>query len=96
MIEPTPGRVVWVRRNGENDTRQAEAGIIIAVHHSRLINVVGWDHNGHPFVLRSCYLHQGDTEVPADSKHCWAEWMPYQKGQAAKTEALERQVGAGG
>ena len=26
---------------------------------------------------------------------CFAEWMPYQKGQAAKTEALEAKIEKG-
>ena len=36
-------------------------------------------------------LWHGEGESP-DHPHC--EWMPYQKGQAAKTEQLEERLGS--
>ena len=87
MIQPTIGRVVLVHR-GASD--QAEPALVCYVWNDRLINVGGFDRNGAPFSLTSLRLLQ-DTDVPGDNES-YAEWMPYQKGQAAKTEALEAQL----
>ena len=93
-IAPTVGRVVWVRnRFGKTPDAQPEVGLVCYVHSSRNVNVAGFDANGQPFSYTSLRLLQQDEESP-DYPHC--EWMPFQKGQAAKTEALEKQVGAGG
>lgn len=88
MIKPTIGRVVMVqRRPGSTDITQAEPALISYVWSDTLINVGGFDHNGVPFGYKSLKLLQDDEEAPEYC--CYAEWMPYQKGQAAKTEALE-------
>jgi hypothetical protein len=44
---------------------------------------------GSPFAATSVQLLQDDDVSLGGTT---AEWMPYQKGQAAKTEALEAQV----
>jgi hypothetical protein len=94
VITPTVGRVVWVfRPNDTNDPKQPEAALISYVWHDRMVNVAGFDHNGYPFGLTSLPLVQGDEPKPEGN---FAAWMPFQKGQAAKTEALEQQVKAGG
>ena len=95
MITPTVGRVVWVRgRVRGSDVGQPEAALVTYVHSDTLINVAGFDYNGGHFALTSLYLNQ-DGPAPSDGRW-WAEWMPYQKGQAARTEQLEKQVGSGG
>lgn len=87
MIQPTIGRVVLVqRRPGSTDFTQAEPALVSYVWNDRMINVGGFDHNGMPFSYTSLRLLQDDDEAPQGA---YAEWMPYQKGQAAKTEALE-------
>jgi len=92
MIKPTIGRVVLVNRGQSN---QPEPAVICYVWNDRMINVGGFDRNGDPFSATSMQLLQDDDE-PNNSTY-YAEWMPYQKGQAAKTEALEAQVsGLGG
>lgn len=86
MIKPTIGRVVLVqKRPASTDQNQAEPALITYVWSDTMINVGGFDHNGIPFSGTSITLVQ-DGEAP---EGCYAEWMPYQKGQAAKTEALE-------
>jgi hypothetical protein len=88
MITPTVGRIVHVyQRPGSLDPDAPEAAIVTRVWNDRLINVAGWDANGAPFSFTSLPLEQpGDTHA----QNCaHAEWMAYQKGQAAKTEALE-------
>ncbi len=90
MIKPTIGRVVWVIRPREtSDIKQPEVGIVTYVYSDHLINVAGFDHGGHPFSLGSVPLVQDDEPKPEGEFACW---MPYQKGQAAKAETLEKQL----
>jgi len=89
MIKPTIGRVVLVNR-GKSDQR--EPALVSYVHNDRCINVGGFDSNGQPFSLCSLQLLQDDDKPMNPGS--FAEWMPYQKGQAAKTEELEAQVKA--
>ena len=66
------------------------------VHGDRMVNLTVHDHNGVSWPVCSVpLLQEGDAPV-VGSFYC--EWMPYQKGQAAKTEALEKaqQVAEGG
>lgn len=87
MITPTVGRVVWVHRLRESlDIKQPEVGFVTYVWNDRMINVAGFNSNGDPFKLTSLTLVQDDEAKPEGS---FATWMPYQKGQAAKTEAAE-------
>jgi hypothetical protein len=94
VIVPTIGRVVWVIRPTETlDIHQPEVGFVTYVHgDGRYINVAGFNSNGEPFKLTSLWLAQDGEAKP---QHNFACWMPYQKGQAAKTEALEKQATAG-
>ena len=83
MIHPTIGRVVLVRAG----TPQPQAALVTFVHNDRLINAAGFTAEGHPFAANKITLLQDDDPAPASETY--AEWMDYQKGQAAKTEALE-------
>jgi hypothetical protein len=88
VITPTVGRVVWVIRPFETlDIKQPEVGLITYVWGDRMINVAGFNSNGDPFKHTSVTLLQDDDAKPEGQT--FAVWMPYQKGQAAKTEALE-------
>lgn len=96
MIKPTVGRIIWVRnRPGSINSVQPEAGQVVFVHGNQSVNVVGHDGNGTPFVLMSLYLAQEGIPLPFEGM-LHAEWMPYQVGQAAKTEELEKRIGSGG
>jgi hypothetical protein len=89
MISPTVGRVVWIRqRDGAVSVTQPEVALITFVHSDSRINVAGFSALGEPFALEKCLLVQDGEALPGGRPY--AEWMPYQKGQAAKTEALER------
>lgn len=88
VIKPTIGRVVLVHRGISN---QPEPALISYVWHDRMINIGGFDHNGKPFAITTLQLLQDDDVATGT---CYAEWMPYQKGQAAKTEALEAKLDA--
>lgn len=86
MIKPTVGRVVWVIRTEDTtDIQQPEVGLVTYVWHERMINVAGFDHNGKPFVLNSLTLIQDDDAKPEVNFACW---MPYQKIQTEKHQAL--------
>ena len=94
MIKPTVGRVVWLRRPVDNTTGQPEAALITYVHSDTCINVAGWNCNGTPISATSVILVQDDAPLPEGYGGHYAEWMPYQKGQAAKHDAAEKQAGA--
>jgi hypothetical protein len=66
---------------------QPYAALVAYVHGDRCINVAAFNENGTPLSACSVPLLQDDDAVPANGY--FAQWMPYQKGQAAKTEALE-------
>lgn len=86
MIEPTVGRIVWVWCN---DLQQHPlAAIINGVISPHRISVTVFHRTGITEGVE-LDLYQGDGEKPL---YPYAEWMPYQKGQAAKTEALEKEL----
>ena len=92
MITPTVGRVVWFHPGRGFAGCPAGEGIPLAALIARVwsdtcINIGGFDANGMPFAATSVWLLQDGNDVPTEGH--WAEWMPYQKGQAAKTEAME-------
>lgn len=89
MIKPTIGRMVWFHQDGSLPEDQPNAAIVAYVHSDRLVNLTVCNSNGKTYAETSVLLYQGDTDRPA-SRYC--EWMPYQQGQAAKTEALEKQL----
>lgn len=88
MIQPTVGRVVWYWPDGPK-VDQPRAAIIASVHSDTCVNLLVIDENGGTHGATSVHLHQGGVSVPPLP---YAEWMPYQKGQAAKTEALEKKL----
>lgn len=98
MIKPTVGRVVWFHPNNvspTNDGIQPLAALVAYVWGDTLVNIAGFDSNGLPFARTSVILVQDDSPVPLTGGAPWCEWMPYQKGQAAKTEALEAAMASG-
>lgn len=100
MIKPTIGRVVWFWPLGSNPARedsQPFPALVVFVHSDTLVNLSVFDRNGDLRPSEKVELWQGKGERPFYS-HC--EWMPYQKGQAAKAEAgidsagLEKRIAA--
>lgn len=105
VITPTVGRKVWYRPSeadlAGNKGMQQYSGqpldaTVIAVWNDRMVNLKITDNAGRDYVRTSVPLRQDGDPVPGqtDGKgnfhaymHC--EWMPYQKGQAAKAEAAE-------
>lgn len=91
MIVPTVGRVVWYRPD-DGDEQERYAAHVAAVHSNGMVNLMVIDPTGIPFNRMRVRLVQ-DGEKPGPGE---CEWMPYQKGQAARTEQLEAAQGGGG
>lgn len=91
MISPTNGRVVWYTPGAWDTIKQHEkhkplAAIVTHVWNDFMVNLTVFDSDGNPFGRISVQLLQDGDQSPVGS---YCEWMPYQKGQAAKTEQLE-------
>lgn len=96
MIVPTPGRIVWFRPHAADRLFIGDvplAAMIVRVHSDTCVNLVVWDSSGNAHPRSSVWLVQDGYQAPPEGNY--AEWMPYQKGQAAKAEALESQLAKG-
>jgi hypothetical protein len=94
MIKPTIGRIVWLHFDPKDgppgfadyDPAQPFSAQIAFVHNDTMVNLGVFDHAGQHWAFENVLLWQGEGERP-QGRYC--EWMPYQKGQAAKTDAAE-------
>jgi hypothetical protein len=89
MIKPTVGRVVWYHAPLPPNHDQPNAALVAFVWSDTCVNLAVFDSDGVTSHQTSVYLWQGDGPRPSSS---YCEWMPYQQGQAAKTEALEAKL----
>jgi hypothetical protein len=94
MIKPTIGRVVLYWPTGRKPGGQPHAALVAKVINDRLVNLGAVDELGRGYGVVSVTLLQDEDAEPVTGG--FAEWMPYQKGQAAKAEQLEKQIGSGG
>jgi hypothetical protein len=95
VIKPTVGRSLWYYPGIDPIARVGDeplAAILTAVLTDTDINLCVFDANGHPHPRQHVYLFQEGGRSPGEAGH--AQWMPYQKGQSAKTEQLEAQLAA--
>jgi hypothetical protein len=93
LIKPTIGRVVWYWPTNRTQPEQPHAAIIAHVWRDDLVNLAYFDSNGIARHATSVVLRQGEgDQATATMAQDYCEWMPYQKGQAAKAEQLERDV----
>jgi hypothetical protein len=89
MIKPTIGRVVWFQPpapGGQPLRTQPYPALIAFVHSDTCINVGFFDQNGTVGSACSVKLLVEGEERPAGGY--FAEWMPYQQGQAKKNESV--------
>lgn len=97
MIVPTVGRVVWFYKYVDGQGHKGPlAAHVCCVHSDSLVNLMVIDESGLPHPHKSVSLVQ---EVNADNPppgYDYCTWMPYQKGQAAKTEEALTKVAGGG
>lgn len=99
MIEPTPGRIVWFYPD-VNDGRTLSAtgprplaAIVARVIHERCVNLTVSREDGTTFGAQNVTLLQ-DGFTLSDAERAYAEWMPFQKGQAARFEAAKTEAPA--
>ena len=103
MIEPTVGRLVHYRPDYAHTAPLA--ALVVGVHDARSVNLTVFNDDGSISPALEVTLLQDDDTPPHDRPY--AEWMPFQKGQAQKTDAatsdlqprvkaLEEVVGTGG
>lgn len=85
MIEPTVGRIVHYFLANVHD--KPHAALLVGVNSERNINLAVFNDDGSHFRAVSVPLLQDQDTPPEDAPY--AAWMVYQKGQAAKTEALQ-------
>lgn len=99
-IPPTVGRVVHYtprkdlsEGNGFAYYKGSPCAAIIAhVWTDRCVNLTVLDHDGQQHAITSVDLVQPGEGAPPNGGYC--TWMPYQVGQAAKTERLQQQLDA--
>ena len=92
MIKPTIGRVVWFFTYVPGQGHKGPfAAHVCYVHSDTSVNLMVISEDGNPRPRTSIRLIQDNMPEPSSDYCCW---MPYQKGQAAKTEALEKQLEA--
>ena len=94
VIKPTVGRVVWFYPSQNTaeagffarhpDGGGPYAALIAHVWNDHMVNLSVFDANGAAHPRTSVPMLHGECDVP---EHAFCGWMPYQKGQAAKTEA---------
>jgi len=87
MIEPTVGRVVHYYDSKSGGPLAAH---VAYVHTNRLVNLLVISPHGNTYGAQRVRLLQDDDKPEGEAT--WCQWMDYQKGQAAKTEALEKQL----
>lgn len=91
MINPTVGRVVWYWPGQVGDPgfgSGPQAAIVTHVWSDRMVNLAVFAPNGTHYSRTSVVLIQpGDDGAAPGRPYC--AWMPYQLGQAAKTDAAE-------
>lgn len=88
MIKPTVGRVVWYRDAGSDPAADPHAALVVLVHGDSCVNLVAFNGIGIPYSAQSVLLVQ-DGDATPDASTAYAEWMPFQKGQAAKAEQAQ-------
>jgi len=93
MIKPTIGRVMWYWPEKEDREDQPLCALVVRVHDDNMVNLAVFNVDGSSGgALRVPIVQDGSPHTAGDSPYC--EWMPYQKGQAAKTEAAEKAASA--
>lgn len=90
MIKPSVGRIIWYNPAPNEpiySERQVLAAIIAGVNFTGTINIAVFAADGSgPHARQDVPIFDGES-APIPAACC--VWMPYQKGQAAKTEAAE-------
>ena len=90
MIRPTVGRVMWFYAYSPGQGHKGpQAAHVAYVHSPSIVNLMVINETGVPRSETRVRLLCDNEEAPA-SKYCC--WMPYQVGQAVKTQELQKQL----
>lgn len=96
MIQPTVGRILWYIPHvdkGGMPNGQPHAAILAHVINERSVNLAVFNEDATLYSAKtSVRLLQEDDPIPPEGDY--AMWMPYQVGQAKKTEEAEAKVAA--
>jgi hypothetical protein len=95
-IQPTQGRVIlYTPDSNDGITKSGPqlAAIVAAVNEDGTVNLAVFDANGSPAQRQNVVVVQEDEDSPEAGG--FASWMPYQLGQAAKTEQALAAADAG-
>lgn len=89
MIKPSVGRVMLYWPQASERGEQPWAALVTHVHSDNMVNLAAFFPDGgyHP-TTSVPVVQDGSPYTKGDSPY--AEWMPYQLGQAAKTEAVQK------
>ena len=93
MIKPSVGRKVWYSPEEMQGVKLGEQpfdATVVYVHDDRRVNLLVVDHAGNWLYVEKAPLLQEDDAPQPGGGHCY--WMPYQTGQAAKTDELQQQL----
>jgi hypothetical protein len=91
MIKPTIGRVVWFQpfKPADQPLRdQPYPALICYVHSDTCINVGYFNEGGTAGSACSVTLVQEGDDISGLTSGGFAEWMPYQVGQAKRQESV--------
>lgn len=89
MIKPSIGRVVHVCRKSLDYTsgvEQPRAAIVTYVHSDTMLNLSIFTPGGDNIGRTSVYLRQPEVKLEDVPDDLYAEWMPFQVGQAAAAD----------
>ncbi|AWM38177.1 hypothetical protein GobsT_37140 [Gemmata obscuriglobus] len=94
VITPTVGRVVWFFPADRAPSDQPLPALVAHVWSDTVVNLAIFDASGNPVPNppTSVPLLSASSVPPGGGPYC--TWMPYQQGQAAKTDALAKQLAA--
>jgi hypothetical protein len=95
MIVPTVGRMIWFNPSPEDriySSAQVLAAIVAGVNDDGTVNLAVFRADGSgPYHRQNVAITGPDSLIPEGAPGT-AMWMPYQKGQAAKAEELEKKL----
>ena len=89
MIKPSIGSIMWYWPEKHLRSDQPWPAIVSYVHSDNLVNVSVWNKDGHAQNGRTSVPVVQDGSPYTVGNSPYVEWMPYQKGQAAKAEKAE-------
>lgn len=95
MIQPTIGRVMWYWPPLRARGKQPLAALVAHVVDDGTVNLGVFSEFGQVDGVQDVPIVQEPERDGLPDGHC-CQWMPYQKGQAAKAEALEKQIAVAG